>query len=152
MGQICERHHEVFCIIEHDRGKQEFGCRSCYEERQAEVFNAFRGVVKTPKPVSELQGKFWWPTEDWSLPADDLCWHVPPSPNADFRCVRERGHPGAHDHRYGVVIKGHSHKSLTGGDNRCDECGCINPLHYDKCSEWLPMNHSCRSGETKAEK
>lgn len=45
---------------------------------------------------SATAGMFYWPTDHYSVPADNLCWHVPPSPDADYRCVRERGHPGKH--------------------------------------------------------
>lgn len=42
----------------------------------------------------EIAGKFYWPSEEYSVPADNLCWHIPPEPNRDFRCVRTFGHPG----------------------------------------------------------
>lgn len=69
----------------------------------------------TPTPDPGLAGQFYWPRDDFSTPADNLCWHVPPSPNADFRCVRTLGHPGAHQHAWSPIIKEHSHRArLTG--------------------------------------
>lgn len=62
--------------------------------------------------MSNLAGKFYWPSDDFSTPADNLCWHVPPSPNADYRCVRQAGHPGRHAHDWSPTIKDHSHKDL----------------------------------------
>lgn len=61
-------------------------------------------------PRSRLAGQFYWPSAEYSIPADDLCWHIAPSPNADFRCVRKIGHPGKHEFRYSPRLKPHSHK------------------------------------------
>lgn len=60
---------------------------------------------------SMLDGKFYWPSDEYSIPADNLCWHRPPSPNADFFCVRPLGHPGKHEHHWSPTIKDHSHKT-----------------------------------------
>ena len=62
--------------------------------------------------MSDLSGMFYWPRNDFSTPADNLCWHVPPSPNGDYRCVRPIGHPGKHGYAWAPVIKDHSHKAM----------------------------------------
>lgn len=62
------------------------------------------------KPPASLAGKFYWPSDEFSTPADNLCWHAPPSPDADFRCVRPHGHPGRHQHEWSPAIRDHSHK------------------------------------------
>jgi len=59
----------------------------------------------------EIAGKFYWPSPEYSIPADNLCWHVPPSPNRDFRCTRSFGHPGKCQHEWSPTIKDHSHRT-----------------------------------------
>jgi hypothetical protein len=67
----------------------------------------------------ETRGMFYWPSPEYSIPADNLCWHVPPAPNRDFRCVRPAGHPGKHQHAWSPTIKDHSHHaaSQTSGES-----------------------------------
>lgn len=69
-------------------------------------------MSKRYPPNARLAEQFYWPSAEYSVPADNLCWHAPPSPNADFRCVREIGHPGKHDYQWSPVIKDHSHKDV----------------------------------------
>ena len=59
----------------------------------------------------DLKGKFWWPSDEYSTPADNLCWDSPASPNADFFCIRSTGHPGKHEHHYSPLIRDYSHTS-----------------------------------------
>lgn len=72
----------------------------------------FRPIRKKhkPQPDPSLAGKFWWPSAEYSVPADNLCWHIPPSPNADYRCIRECGHKGRHKYDWSPKITSHSHK------------------------------------------
>lgn len=58
----------------------------------------------------EIEGKFYWPSAEYSVAADNLCWHIPPEPNRDFRCVRPYGHPGKCLHEWSPTIKDHSHR------------------------------------------
>ena len=58
----------------------------------------------------EIAGKFYWPSDEYSIPADNLCWHIPPEPNRDFRCTRPASHPGKHQYEWSPTIKDHSHK------------------------------------------
>lgn len=77
--------------------------------------------MKPTTPDPSLAGKFYWPSLEYSTPADNLCWDIPPAPNRDFRCVRPLGHPGKCDHRWSVTIKDHSHKmapALTVNDSK----------------------------------
>lgn len=60
--------------------------------------------------MGELTGKHYWPSDEFSVPADDLCWHVPPSPNADYRCVRTAGHRGRHSHEMTPTVRDYSWK------------------------------------------
>ena len=64
----------------------------------------------THTPAEELMGRYYWPSDEYSVPADNLCWHVPPAPNRDFRCIRPAGHPGKHEYEWSPTIKGHSHR------------------------------------------
>ncbi len=57
----------------------------------------------------DLAGKFYWPRDDYSTPADNLCWHIPPNPDADFRCVRSSGHAGKHRYEWSPRIVAFSH-------------------------------------------
>ncbi len=56
--------------------------------------------------------RYYWPTDDWSTPADDFCMHEPPAPNRDFRCIRPIGHPGDHEHVWchNGIFRDYSHK------------------------------------------
>lgn len=62
----------------------------------------------------EIAGKFYWPSDNYSISSSNLCWHTPPAPNRDFRCVRPFGHPGKCEHHWSPTIKDHSHKSDGG--------------------------------------
>lgn len=42
----------------------------------------------------------YWPSDNYSVPAEGICLHTPPSPNGDHRCVREIGHKGRHEYAY----------------------------------------------------
>jgi len=53
---------------------------------------------------------FWWPSAEFSVPLGDRCMHVPPEPNRDFRCMREKGHRGKHEHVWSPTIRPYSHK------------------------------------------
>ena len=84
--------------------------------RNSEFFagnSNFRGVRFRGKR-QQTAGKFWWPSEDYSVPADNLCWHIPPSPNADYRCIRERGHKGRHKFDWSPRLRDYSHKQKAG--------------------------------------
>jgi hypothetical protein len=61
--------------------------------------------------MSGPSGEFYWPAEHYSVPADSLCWHIAPSPNADHRCIRPDGHRGAHLYEYSPKVKAHPHKA-----------------------------------------
>lgn len=63
------------------------------------------------EPPGEIAGKFYWPSPEYSIPADNLCWHIPPAPNGDFRCIRPFGHPGKCQHVWSPVIKDWSHRA-----------------------------------------
>lgn len=65
---------------------------------------------RTREPLGEIAGKFYWPTPEYSAPADDLCWHIPLAPNRDFRCIRPFGHTGRCDHAWSPAIKDFSHR------------------------------------------
>lgn len=58
------------------------------------------------------KGRFYWPSDDYSVPADNLCFHIPPSPDADHRCIRPAGHPGRHQYVIATwgAIRDYSHK------------------------------------------
>lgn len=58
----------------------------------------------------EIAGKFYWPSEEYSVPADNLCWHIPPEPNRDFRCIRPFGHSGKCQHAWSPTIRDYSHR------------------------------------------
>lgn len=60
--------------------------------------------------MPEFEGKFYWPSDEYSAPAEYFCWHVPPSPNADFKCVRQDGHAGKHHYEWSPDIRDYSHK------------------------------------------
>jgi hypothetical protein len=62
--------------------------------------------------MSDMSGKFYWPSAEYSTPAELHCWHVPPSPNADFRCIRREGHPGQHYYAHSPTIRPWSHKDI----------------------------------------
>jgi hypothetical protein len=38
--------------------------------------------------------------DNYAVPESALCMHVPPSPDADFRCIAKKGHRGAHQHEW----------------------------------------------------
>jgi hypothetical protein len=67
--------------------------------------------MKPTTPSLGLVGRFYWPSPEYSTPADNLCWDIPPAPNRDFKCVRALGHPGKCQHQWSPVIKDHSHKA-----------------------------------------
>lgn len=60
--------------------------------------------------MSRFAGKFYWPSAEFSVRADNLCGHNLPSPNADFTCVRTSGHPGKHHYEWSIDIRDYSHK------------------------------------------
>lgn len=62
--------------------------------------------------MTEHAGKFYWPSDEYSTPAEGHCWHVPPSPNADFRCIRRADHPGQHHYAHSPTIRTWSHKHV----------------------------------------
>lgn len=80
---------------------------------------------------------YYWPTDEYSIPADGLCLHVPPEPNRDHRCVREDGHKGKHEYVYAAdgAFRPYSHKAkeplhlvtasfyMAKERPRCDCCG-----------------------------
>lgn len=70
-----------------------------------------KGTKHAPMRTEWLAGKFYWPHDGYSTPADNLCWHIPPAPNADFRCVRPLGHPGRHLHEWSPTIRDYSHRA-----------------------------------------
>lgn len=70
-------------------------------------------LMREPDPT--LAGMFYWPSAEYSIPADNLCWHSPPSPDADFFCIRRLGHPGKHKHHWSPTIKDHSHHAKATG-------------------------------------
>ena len=74
--------------------------------------------MDTAKPSPQLVGKFYWPRDDFSAPADNLCWHIPPSPNADFRCVRPLGHRGRHQYEWSPCIRDYSHRAIANSEAR----------------------------------
>jgi len=43
-----------------------------------------------------MRGKHVWLADHFSVPAETLCLHRAPSPNADCFCLRAIGHPGTH--------------------------------------------------------
>lgn len=62
-------------------------------------------------PNEHLKGKFYWPADHYSVPADDMCCHY----NEEFfdcPCVLKSGHDGPHIHVFDPVIKDHSHKTV----------------------------------------
>ena len=62
--------------------------------------------------MTDMAGKFYWPSAEYSAPAEFHCWHVPESPNADFRCVRRAGHPGKHHYEWSPDVRDYSHKDV----------------------------------------
>lgn len=44
-------------------------------------------------------------SDDFSVPESSLCMHAPESPNADFRCLRAKGHPGKHEHHLDFRVR-----------------------------------------------
>lgn len=60
----------------------------------------------------DLKGKFYWPRDHYSVPADNLCFDTPPPPDADFRCVRPEGHAGRHQYEWHPLIRDYSHKQV----------------------------------------
>lgn len=39
-------------------------------------------------------------SDEYAVAEATLCMHVPPSPNADFRCIAAKGHRGKHQHAW----------------------------------------------------
>ena len=66
-------------------------------------------------PAPELAGKFYWPSPEYSTPANNLCWHTPPAPNRDFRCIRALGHPGKCLHEWSPTVRDYSHRAHAEG-------------------------------------
>lgn len=62
------------------------------------------------------QGMFYWPSDHYSVPADNLCWHAAPSPYADHFCIREEGHPGKHKFECTPILRSFSHKGRKEDD------------------------------------
>lgn len=61
-------------------------------------------------PNEHLKGKFYWPVDHYSIPADNLCYHYQDE-FFDCPCVKPSGHGGAHQYEYSPTIKDHSHKA-----------------------------------------
>lgn len=61
-------------------------------------------------PNEHLKGKFYWPVEHYSIPADNLCYHYQEE-FFDCPCVKPSGHSGAHQYTFSPTIKDASHKA-----------------------------------------
>jgi predicted Zn-ribbon and HTH transcriptional regulator len=84
-------------------------CPVCRGSGVEEVYGG-HGNVLEHECTKAPPYRHYWPTNDWSTPADDFCMHELPSPNADFRCIREKDHPGEHKHVWSPDIREYSHK------------------------------------------
>lgn len=62
------------------------------------------------RPTEHLKGKFYWPVDHYSIPADNLCYHFEEE-FFDCPCVKMMGHSGAHEYRFSPRIEAHSHKA-----------------------------------------
>jgi hypothetical protein len=62
-------------------------------------------------PNEWLKGKFYWPVDHYSVPADNLCWHVMDG-SFDCPCTKPRGHPGKHQYTFDADIRDYSHKDV----------------------------------------
>lgn len=67
-------------------------------------------MSKPSTPEESLAGKFYWPSDEYSIPADNLCWNRAPSPNSDFFCVRALNHPGKCQFHWSPTIRDCSHR------------------------------------------
>jgi hypothetical protein len=63
--------------------------------------------------------------------------HVPAEPNRDYRCMRQAGHPGKHEHHWSPDIRPYAHKDneplhlitmefyMAKVRPHCDHCGKV---------------------------
>lgn len=58
----------------------------------------------------DFTGKHYWPADHFSVPADGLCLNMAPSPDTDFWCIRQKGHPGTHEYEWSPSIRDRSWK------------------------------------------
>jgi hypothetical protein len=88
--------------------------------------------------------KHYWPTENFSTPADNMCLHIPPSPDGDYRCVKGEGHAGKHEYRWSPVIKSWSFKDVcvTCGDTPIREILDGDRLCQNCCNQWVKAEAS----------
>lgn len=61
-------------------------------------------------PVARLAGKHYWVSDEYSVPADNLCWNNAPEPNRDCLCVRDLNHLGRGKFVYSPLIRDYSWK------------------------------------------
>jgi hypothetical protein len=61
-------------------------------------------------PVARLAGKHYWVSDEYSVPADNLCWNNAPEPNRDCLCVRDLNHLGRCKFVYSPLIRDYSWK------------------------------------------
>lgn len=113
-----EDEFEFDCALGPDGQCLKAGSEECdwdCPNRNSEHFAGSAAWIAAHEPAAApaLKGKFWWPSPDYSVPADDLCWHIPPSPDADHRCIRERGHSGKHLFEICPKLTDFPHKKRT---------------------------------------
>jgi hypothetical protein len=63
-------------------------------------------------PVPFLAGKHLWVSDEFSHPADNLCWNRAPSPDADCLCTREINHRGRCNYVWSPDIRNYSWKDV----------------------------------------
>lgn len=59
---------------------------------------------------SYWEGRHYWPSDHFSVPASGLCWKADRSPNADCFCTRAQGHPGRCQYEYSPDHRDYSWK------------------------------------------
>jgi hypothetical protein len=56
------------------------------------------------------KGWFVWLSEEYSVPAEQVCYRDAPAPNRDFKCIRAAGHEGKCRFSAEAHLRQQSHK------------------------------------------